>query len=258
MTWDPDGKGWPAADYNRAVDALNAGQPVKAWRWSVAIRKSGISEDDRAFLMRQHHERGLIASGRFPTGEIYERADWRGTGGLTRYVDVDWDVLLPVDDVLTVEELKGQVPGVEWDRLQGSGVMVKSPSDAQLNRLWDRHVGGTPYRAPGEVTPGGYREGSIVKVAVNRYERDRKARAACLAHHGTTCVVCKFNFEDAYGLIGRNFIHVHHLREISTLGPGYKIDPLTELIPLCANCHNMVHRRRPAFSPSELRRKLKK
>lgn len=258
LTWNPDGAGWAAADYNRAVDALGAGRPIKARRWSVAIRKSGISEGDRAFLMRQHHERGIIASGRFATGKIYEDDDWREPGKLTRYADINWDTLLPVGDVLTVEKLKTQVPGVHWDRLEGSGVMARSPSGAQLNRLWDRHVSATPYRAPGEVVPGAYKEGNIVKVAVNRYERDRKARAACLAHHGTTCVVCRFNFEDAYGVIGRNFIHVHHLREISTLGPDYKIDPLTELIPLCANCHNMVHRRKPAFTPPELRRKLKK
>jgi 5-methylcytosine-specific restriction protein A len=104
---------------------------------------------------------------------------------------------------------------------------------------------------------GFYEEGAVTRVLVNRYERDRAARAECIAHHGTTCIVCGFNFEQRYGELGRNFIHVHHVREISTLGPGYRVDPKTDLVPLCPNCHAMAHRKTPALTPAQLRRRLR-
>ena len=47
-----------------------------------------------------------------------------------------------------------------------------------------------------------------MRVEVNRYERDPRARSACLAHYGTRCVVCGLDFAERYGQIGQGFIHV--------------------------------------------------
>lgn len=48
-----------------------------------------------------------------------------------------------------------------------------------------------------------YIEGAVRHVLVNAYERNPKARAACLARHGYECMVCGLSFEDVYGEIGR-------------------------------------------------------
>ena len=40
----------------------------------------------------------------------------------------------------------------------------------------------------------------------------------------------------------KNFIHVHHVTPISKVGREYKIDPIKDLIPLCPNCHAMIHK----------------
>jgi len=73
-------------------------------------------------------------------------------------------------------------------------------------------------------------------------ERDGKLRGEAVRIHGTTCKACGFNFGDFYGPDGLDFIHIHHLQPLSQ---GMQlVDPLTDLIPLCANCHSMVHRRR--------------
>src|SRR5262249_52586798 len=55
-----------------------------------------------------------------------------------------------------------------------------------------------------------YIEGAVERVPVNRYERDPKARAKAIRHHGVRCRVCRFDFARAYGAIGEGFIHVHH------------------------------------------------
>ncbi|MGM7897564.1 HNH endonuclease [Yersinia enterocolitica] len=79
-------------------------------------------------------------------------------------------------------------------------------------------------------------------VNVNAYERDPEARRACIRHYGFVCQCCGFDFEKTYGELGKNFIHVHHIRPLRTLGEGYCINPVTDLVPLCPNCHAMIHR----------------
>jgi 5-methylcytosine-specific restriction enzyme A len=98
-----------------------------------------------------------------------------------------------------------------------------------------------------------YTEGKSIQVLVNVYERSTGARQECLNHHGYSCKICGFNFELFYGNIGKECIHVHHLIELNSIGSEYQIDPVKDLIPLCANCHYIIHRRRPAFSIGEIK-----
>jgi 5-methylcytosine-specific restriction protein A len=99
-------------------------------------------------------------------------------------------------------------------------------------------------------------EGARKTVSVNRYERDPTARRKCLAYHGFTCSVCAFDFEETYGELGQNYIHVHHLTPISTIRTEYEIDPVAELRPVCPNCHAMLHRTEPCLTIEELRTML--
>ena len=103
---------------------------------------------------------------------------------------------------------------------------------------------------PDEV--GEFLEGATKRVVVNAYERDPKARSACLLHYGYSCVVCGFNFGDNFGEIGNDFIHVHHIEPISKVKGARKIDPVTDLRPVCPNCHAMLHRSDPPFTIEEL------
>jgi 5-methylcytosine-specific restriction protein A len=48
-------------------------------------------------------------------------------------------------------------------------------------------------------------------------------------------------FKDVYGDFADGFIHVHHVVPVSQLGSGYRIDPTVDLVPVCPNCHAMLH-----------------
>lgn len=98
-----------------------------------------------------------------------------------------------------------------------------------------------------------FQEGRSQSVIVNRFERDPKARKACIKHYGTICFVCYFSFESRYGSIGSGFIHVHHLLPLSSIGVEYVVDPIEHLRPVCPNCHAMLHKRLPPFSIEELK-----
>jgi 5-methylcytosine-specific restriction protein A len=106
---------------------------------------------------------------------------------------------------------------------------------------------------PVESPPVGEVEGAVVEVLSKRYERSRINRAACIEIQGSRCIVCGFDFEAVYGAIGEGFIHVHHVVSVATVGPGTVIDPGKDLVPVCPNCHAMLHTSRPPLLPSGLR-----
>lgn len=96
--------------------------------------------------------------------------------------------------------------------------------------------------SPEEVDPDKtYREGAVVRVTVNAYERNPIARSRCIGHYGPTCVVCGFNFSAVYGPLAEGFIHVHHIKPLSEIGEEYEVDPIADLRPVCANCHAIIH-----------------
>ena len=96
-------------------------------------------------------------------------------------------------------------------------------------------------------------EGALVTVKANKYERNQKARRECVAKKGYQCSVCGRDFEATYGEIGKNFIHVHHLTPISTIGKEYELNVDTDLVPVCPNCHYMLHRKNPPYTIEELK-----
>lgn len=98
-----------------------------------------------------------------------------------------------------------------------------------------------------------YSEGAKRRVVINAYERDERARAACIKFYGTECAVCDFDFGKFYGKLGEGFIHVHHLRDLATVGEDYEVDPINDLRPVCPNCHAMLHRETPAMQIGALR-----
>lgn len=103
-----------------------------------------------------------------------------------------------------------------------------------------------------------FKEGKIVQVFVNRYERNQEARTKCIKHYGDSCCVCGFSFGQAYGDIAKGFIHVHHKTSLAEIGEEYDVDPINDLIPLCANCHSVVHLTKPAMTIEELKKLTKK
>jgi 5-methylcytosine-specific restriction enzyme A len=88
-----------------------------------------------------------------------------------------------------------------------------------------------------------YLEGEEQTILVTKYERNLEARKKCIEHFGTSCMICGFDFYETYGDLGRNFIHVHHITPISQIKKNYKVNPIFDLIPVCPNCHAMLHRR---------------
>lgn len=100
-------------------------------------------------------------------------------------------------------------------------------------------------------------EGSRTLYFGVRYERDPKLRTQAIAIHGLACKACGFDFGKTYGPYAAGYIHVHHTQPISDFEGQKLVNPESDLIPLCANCHSVVHRKRDVtLSVEELKAML--
>lgn len=142
-----------------------------------------------------------------------------------------------------------------WDELKGAL--------ENLNLVGEK-VARADYtnRLPTEVLPFEesklYEEGKVTEVFVNRYERNQKARRKCIKHYGAVCQGCGLDFGSFYGTIAQGFIHVHHIIPLAEIGKSYLVDPIKDLVPLCANCHSVVHLTKPMLTIEELKKLTKK
>jgi 5-methylcytosine-specific restriction protein A len=107
-----------------------------------------------------------------------------------------------------------------------------------------------------EASPDFRIEGNLERVYVNRYERSRLNRAICLELYGFICIACNLRMADIYGPIGEGVIHVHHIEPVSQMETPRVLNPALDLVPLCPNCHAIVHRTNPPLSIQELRDKI--
>lgn len=120
-------------------------------------------------------------------------------------------------------------------------------------RYWTTDPNNSGQLFPDEIgEDAGYPEGAATRVTVNKYERSIAARKACIEHHGSSCAACKIDMGKVYGSRGQGFIHVHHLKPLSEIGEKYTVDPIKDLIPVCPNCHAIIHRAEPMLAIEEL------
>lgn len=233
--------------------------------WSTGVRTSGIAPGDPVFLLRQGNDRGIIAVG-VATSEIYTGPHYNDESAAANYVDFDFQEVATIGGRLPTEVLVARIPEFPWNHLQGSGVRMDDDVYLRVLALWSElaewaHVSPPPElepesddaaQHPTEEGQSAYVEGALSFVVTNRYERSPRNRAACIGYWGSKCFACDFDFEQAYGERGKGYIEVHHVVPLAQLDEATPIDPVSDMRPLCSNCHSAIHRG-DLLSPEELR-----
>ncbi len=98
---------------------------------------------------------------------------------------------------------------------------------------------------PEEFLPDEYSgrlEGKLSEGSYLRRIRSGENRKKAIEKHGKKCFVCGFDFEQTYGELGKDFIEIHHVKPLGETTQEILVNPEKDLIPLCANCHRMIHR----------------
>jgi len=107
----------------------------------------------------------------------------------------------------------------------------------------------------------GFPEGKLILkqhlVRERNSEVIKLAKEWFIQQHGKLfCEVCEFDFNDRYGDIGNDYIEGHHTKPISEMAENEKTK-VEDIALVCANCHRMLHRKRPWLTIKELKKILK-
>ncbi len=266
LIWNP--KHYPWNELAEDIQKLeNSKTGIISGRWSTGRRKN-IQTGDRLFLMQLGKEpRGIVASG-VATSTVFEDLSWNeeNPDRIDRYVNLNFDVLLDADKghVLALEKLKSHpILGQHHWEQQISGTLIPESVQIELELLWEQYliqkrkkVDAVNSLAEEIDSTQQYREGATRQITVNAYERNPHARQLCIEKRGLNCIICGFNFQKIYGDIGEGFIHVHHLKPLSELKNTTAVDPQNDLVPVCPNCHAMIHRKKPPYTIEEMQGKF--
>jgi len=94
-----------------------------------------------------------------------------------------------------------------------------------------------------EVTLESAKEGKEQKRYISTYERHPKLRESAIKIHGLKCKICDFDFEKTYGEHGKEYIQIHHTKPLHKQNKESEVS-INDLVPVCANCHVMIHRKK--------------
>jgi hypothetical protein len=165
-----------------------------------------------------------------------------------RNLESDWAKVAPYFfEIQTESQARGMGPLLSYLAALGSDTPHR-PKSVE-NGYWRPHS-----ESEETMVFTSEEEGNRVSVLVNKSERSRTNRDACIRAYGAWCRVCNFDFAKAYGEIGEGYIHVHHLVGLATLkGKARKFDPVKDMIPVCPNCHEMLHQCDPPYTIDQLK-----
>ena len=172
--------------------------------------------------------------------------------GFTRIADARLSEI--EEDYGSIEELIREILEYEGEGLPGGLQLGTSPSEkiAEESLQVDDIAHGTVDEETVPDSEGRKRIGLHVS-----YERSPKNRERAMEIHGTVCKVCGFDFDKIYGEdYAEGYIQIHHLKPLSEYEG--EVDPETDLVPLCANCHAMAHRRKIVTAIKELKALIEK
>ncbi|MBO2690496.1 HNH endonuclease [Shewanella algae] len=213
----------------------------------------GFKESSASFYLSALHA--------MPLGEAYQRTI---SNSATRYYLERFLALMEgreFANVLSSVELH-----IRYYNQQGSG---KQRALARLlvefQERAREHYGWTSFRISSPIESDVvkdsqqpvFHEGGSKTIELSVHERDPAARTACIHHYGAACQVCGFDFEKTYGPMGQGFIHVHHRVDLALVSNRREVNPIEDLIPVCPNCHAMLHSEMPAMAVNKLKTLLK-
>ena len=140
---------------------------------------------------------------------------------------------------------------ITWDLIHILGVTQAPRGVSRVPRIVYEYIQSFEDSVSAESCIEGLEEGEMKQSVVNRYERDPVLRRECIRIQGCYCHICGFDFKKFYGDAGDGFIEVHHIVPLGVRKAKHHVDPSKDLIPLCSNCHSIIHR--SGYSVDQLR-----
>ena len=197
---------------------------------------------------------GIAEAGTF---KIDEKSDWWKFKRKTHIFPLRDDFVIPQPEMVKIfkrksllQTLHGPFPFSNFDRfckaikciykLSSKGLICKPSNEPSPHSKRSFFLD--------ELDTEPLSEGTRKNIAIDRYERNPVARNECLKHYGFHCQVCGNLLSDIYGITGEEVIQVHHLKPVYKSKGKRIINPISDLKPVCPNCHVIIHTHKPPLS----------
>lgn len=253
-------------DLEKAFDTL----PTIFWKNSSTLEGKGLQVNDMVYvyvtkpISKVMYQFKVIAHADKSEYPVAQKAFWKDKtqlGSIKEYAV--FEKLQKVDkatlsfDYFLQQKLISDAPiqGRRTDRDKAPNDPIRIFLDHIVNEFGNDALE-TNYPDEANVESKTFPEGAKQTVQVNRYERNPEARAKCIEFHKARCKVCEMSFDETYGMFAKDFIHVHHIKPLSEINEEYEVDPINDLIPVCPNCHAMLHRQENGIPMTVERLKL--
>lgn len=83
------------------------------------------------------------------------------------------------------------------------------------------------------------------------------AKEKCIEYYGAICDICGFDYGYTYGEAFENQIEVHNIHSHDLTEVSENTDSIKDLIPVCHNCHGVIHSQNPPISVEKMRQMIK-
>ena len=198
--------------------------------------------------------KGIIGSGQATSVPFYGPhwdAEKRKARKKSLLIECKWDRLLNsyADEILSFKKLNnGKLGNFDWTP-QASGVQIDAEIAAKLEQVWTKYVGKPIVVSLPLDEELAALEGEQRLALIRHRKREQRLRTAKFEqvrkkNNGRLyCSVpgCGFDFEKVYGVLGKDYAHVHHLKPLGDRESPSKT-LLVDLAVVCPNCHAMIHR----------------
>lgn len=244
--------------YEEAVDFLSNEMPKKNGKYQYRTLKMDC-EEGTLVLFQYNGE--LIASAKFLKNVKYEKT--------TVYSDGSESIGYYIFDSNSIRIFNEPITRDEYNKIDNSfkkfGQGTRKTEIDHLSKVLElikfkiNNAEEDIIYIPEEIIDiDGLPEGAKKKITINAYERNPEARNKCLEYYREKnngklkCEICGFDVQATYGEKFKNKIHIHHIKELSKIGEEYVVNPISDLLPVCPNCHMILHSKRPAYTPIEV------
>lgn len=174
---------------------------------------------------------------------------------VARESKIDFDSLYTISDLKVLDSLMNAL-STSSKMVYNRAMPVNKWEDGlkwYAEFLSEPFVQSTPKFSISAVRASEHEEGEHIRREQIVISRNRQAREECIQYHGCKCAACNIVMSDLYGEIGDGFIEVHHLKPIHLFDDNHVVNPKEDLIPLCPNCHAMIHKLADAGNLEELK-----
>lgn len=169
-------------------------------------------------------------------------------------------------DFVEVDAADKLLNNLEDDNLEAFIEEMMTKQESSANKVATLEVKKETQEIPQEVKKENQEIKQILQEETKKEELEKqeeeseeweKLKQECIEYYGAICEICGFDYGYTYGEVFEKNIKIHHIGAKDKEEYLPNTDAIKDLIPICDNCHGIIHSQTPPYTVEEMRKMLK-